>query len=109
MEAQLPAGIDLTANPVVQEALAAAARARFEHATVHVRYGDDAVDHEVLDDGAGERTLIGIRERVALHGGRLTSEHGRGTAHPPVGVAGRRARSTGGPPPCWLSPPSSRS
>jgi MYXO-CTERM domain-containing protein len=85
--AQLPAGIDLTAYRVVQEALAAAERGRAEHATVHVRYGDDAVELEVLDDGAGERTLIGIRERVALHGGRLTSEHGRVSAHLPVGVA----------------------
>jgi signal transduction histidine kinase len=71
----------------VQEALAAAERGRAEHATVHVRYGDDAVELEVRDDGTGERTLIGIRERVALHGGRLTSEHGRVRARLPLVAA----------------------
>jgi signal transduction histidine kinase len=82
--AQLPAGIDLTAYRVVQEALAAASRGHAGHASVHVRYGDDAVELEVLDDGAGERELMGIRERVALHGGRLTSEHGRVRARLPL-------------------------
>jgi signal transduction histidine kinase len=85
--AALPAGIDLTAYRVVQEALAAAARGRAEHVSVHVRYDDDAVELEVLDDGTGERTLIGIRERVALHGGRLTSEHGRVRARLPLVAA----------------------
>jgi signal transduction histidine kinase len=85
--AALPAGIDLTAYRVVQEALAAAARGRAEHASVHVRYGDDAVELEVLDDGLGERSLIGIRERVVLHGGRLTSEHGRVRARLPLAAA----------------------
>jgi len=85
--AQLPAGIDLTAYRVVQEALAAAARGRAEHASVRVSYGDDAVELEVLDDGGGQRELIGIRERVALHGGRLTSEHGRVRARLPLVAA----------------------
>ncbi len=85
--AALPAGIDLTAYRVVHEALAAAARGHAARASVHVRYGDDAVELEVLDDGSGERPLIGIRERVALHGGRLTSEPGRVRARLPLGVA----------------------
>ncbi len=85
--AQLPAGIDLTAYRVVQEALAAAARGRAGHASVRVSYGDDAVELEVLDDGSGQRELIGIRERVALHGGRLTSEHGRVRARLPLVAA----------------------
>jgi signal transduction histidine kinase len=85
--AQLPAGIDLTAYRVVQEALAAASRGRAAHASVRVLYHDDAVELEVLDDGIGERSLIGIRERVALHGGRLTSEHGRVRARLPLVAA----------------------
>jgi signal transduction histidine kinase len=85
--AQLPAGIDLTAYRVVQEALAAAARGHAQSASVRVFYGDDALELEVLDDGSGERSLMGIRERVALHGGRLTSEHGRVRARLPL-VAG---------------------
>lgn len=84
LPAQLPAGIDLTAYRVVQEALAAASRGHAERASVRVRYDDDAVELEVLDDGTGERSLIGIRERVALHGGRLTSEHGRVRARLPL-------------------------
>jgi signal transduction histidine kinase len=85
--AQLPAGIDLTAYRVVQEALAAASRGRAERATVRVRYRDDVVELEVLDDGTGDRTLMGIRERVALHGGRLISEHGRVRARLPLAAA----------------------
>jgi signal transduction histidine kinase len=85
--AELPAGVDLTAYRVVQEALAAAERGRAAHASVSVRYRDDAVELEVLDDGAGDRTLIGIRERVALHGGRLTSEPGRVRARLPLVAA----------------------
>ena len=82
--AQLPTGIDLTAYRVVQEALAAASRGHAGRASVRVRYGDDVVELEVLDDGTGDRTLMGIRERVALHGGRLTSEHGRVRARLPL-------------------------
>jgi signal transduction histidine kinase len=71
----LPAGVDLTAYRVIQEALAEA----LEHggagrAEVTVRYGVDEVRVEVLDDGrTGDepRALLGMRERVALYGGDL--------------------------------------
>ncbi len=71
----LPAGLDLTAYRVLQEALAAAERSHAGRAAVRVRRAGDAVELEVLDDGPeGEaRTLIGVGERVALYGGRLTS------------------------------------
>jgi signal transduction histidine kinase len=77
----LPQAIDLSAYRIVQEALtnvikhAAAARA-----LVTVRYLDDELEVEVADDGAGPPVgaadgsglgIIGMRERVEAHGGRL--------------------------------------
>jgi signal transduction histidine kinase len=81
----LPAGLDLTAYRVLQEALASAARSHAGQAFVHLRYGPDAVEVDVRDDApAGpERELVGIGERVALYGGRLTSEPGRVRARIP--------------------------
>jgi len=80
---ELPAGIDVTAYRIVQEGLtnvlkhAGPARAR-----VVVRYGDGALELEVLDDGAGAANgggsghgLAGIKERVAVYGGDLESGH----------------------------------
>lgn len=81
----LPAGVDLSAFRIVQEALtnvmkhAGAARAR-----VVVSYAPNAVELEVVDDGRTEAKghghgLIGMRDRVTLYGGTLEagpSEHG---------------------------------
>ena len=79
----LPAGVDLAAYRIVQEALANASKHAGEaHATVVVRYAASAVEVEVADDGAGPGApgetgdgaghgLIGMRERVALYGGTL--------------------------------------
>jgi signal transduction histidine kinase len=68
----LPAGADLTAYRVVQEALAGAMRdGAAAGATVTVRYGADAVDLEVVDDGSARPAPLGIAERVALYGGEL--------------------------------------
>ena len=80
-ERELPAGVDLTAYRVIQDALTSAR----EHgsagrAEVRLRYGAEALDLEVRDDGRSpkERALIGVRERVLLHGGRLTAGPRRG-------------------------------
>jgi signal transduction histidine kinase len=79
----LPIGIDLTAYRVVQEALGGA----LEHghagrARVKLRYGPDQVELEVADDGsAPERPLLGIRERVALSGGRMQAGARRDGGH----------------------------
>jgi len=75
----LPAGVDLTAYRVVQEALAAALEAAdARSAEVHVRYGEGELGLEVTDVGEappdGERALLGMQERVALYGGELVAE-----------------------------------
>jgi len=77
----LPAGVDLCAYRIVQEALTNALKhAGPAHAEVVLRYADDGLDIEVRDDGAGQLNangdggghgLIGMRERVSLYGGRL--------------------------------------
>jgi signal transduction histidine kinase len=77
--APLPAGVDLTAYRVVQEALAAALEAADRRsAEVHVRYGEGELGLEVTDVGEappdGERALLGMHERVALYGGELVAE-----------------------------------
>ena len=74
----LPAGVDLTAYRIVQEALGAALDAADPRsAEVHVRYGAAELGVEVTDVGEapdGERALLGMHERVALYGGELVAE-----------------------------------
>jgi signal transduction histidine kinase len=88
-QAELPAGVDLTAYRVIQEALGGALDAPDDRrATVRLRYADGEVALEVTDVGAArpgeDRQLLGIRERVAVYGGELV-------AHPvdPAGYAVR--------------------
>jgi signal transduction histidine kinase len=79
--ASLPAGVDLSAYRIVQEALTNTLRhARASRAEVTVRYSSDAVDVDVRDDGRGTagsdgdpvgHGLVGMRERAALLGGTL--------------------------------------
>jgi signal transduction histidine kinase len=77
---ELPVGIELSAYRIVQEALTNAMKHAGEaHATVHVHYGPDSLELEIVDDGApahrlaprGGHGLVGMRERVALYGGRF--------------------------------------
>jgi len=73
-QAPLPAGVDLTAYRVIQEALDGALDApQAGRAAVRVRYADAEVALEVTDGGGGERHLLGVRERVALYGGDLVA------------------------------------
>jgi signal transduction histidine kinase len=77
----LPAGLDLTAYRIVQEALTNVRRhAAADLATVRLRYGHTEMEVEVVDDGRGRLAavpstvghgMVGMRERVALYGGRL--------------------------------------
>lgn len=82
----LPAGIELSAYRVVQEALTNALRhAGPARATVDVRYTSDAVELEIANDGRNDvggngegQGLVGMRERVALCGGTVESGPGEG-------------------------------
>jgi signal transduction histidine kinase len=80
----LPAGLDLSAYRIVQEALTNVVKhAGPAHAQVLVGYRDQDVTVEILDDGRGPGTaasdgrvgtghgLIGMRERVQVFGGDL--------------------------------------
>ena len=83
--AELPAGVDLSAYRVVQEALTNTVRhAGARRATVTVNYGDEELQLRVSDDGCGPAAapdaravpsgghgLFGMRERVTLYGGEL--------------------------------------
>jgi len=83
--APLPAGLDLSAYRIIQEALTNVVKhAGPAHAQVTIRYRDHEVAVEVIDDGRGVaavatdgrrgRTghgLIGMAERVAVFGGDL--------------------------------------
>jgi signal transduction histidine kinase len=81
---QLPAGVDLSAYRIVQEALTNVVKhAGPAHAQVTIGYRDQEVMVEVTNDGRGTAALasdrragtghglIGMRERVAAFGGDL--------------------------------------
>ena len=78
---RLPAGVDLSAYRIVQEALTNALKhAGPAHAWVSVRYADEDVEIDVENDGSSDGAvdadgpgLVGMRERVALCGGELHS------------------------------------
>jgi signal transduction histidine kinase len=94
----LPAGVDIAAYRVAQEALTNVVRhAPSARARLRIVYEPDEVVVEVNDDGAGEpvvdgepgQGLIGMHERVAAFGGTLVAEAipGRGfvvRAHLPL-------------------------
>lgn len=75
----LPAGIDASAYRIVQEALTnSLAHAGGATASVVIRYGVDHLGLEIVDTGVGVRGasreghgLVGMRERVQLHSGRI--------------------------------------
>jgi signal transduction histidine kinase len=77
---ELPVGIELSAYRIVQEALTNALKHAGEaRASVIIRYQSDSLELEIADDGTGTSRpvssgghgLVGMRERVALYGGRL--------------------------------------
>ncbi|HJQ51272.1 MAG TPA: sensor histidine kinase [Gaiellaceae bacterium] len=85
----LPAGVDLSAYRIVQEALTNTLKhAGRAEAEVIVRYDTGFVELEILDNGVGPQAqtngsghgIAGMRERVALYGGALEtgSRNGHG-------------------------------
>jgi signal transduction histidine kinase len=82
----LPRAVDLSAYRIVQEGLTNALKhAHAGSVDVTVRYGPDEVQIEVRDDGRGSSTsdglghgLIGVRERVKIYGGEMTTGTARG-------------------------------
>jgi signal transduction histidine kinase len=82
---ELPVGLELSAYRIVQEALTNALKHAGEaRATVHVTYTPESLELEITDDGAGApepdtsggHGLVGMRERVALYGGRFEAARG---------------------------------
>jgi signal transduction histidine kinase len=77
----LPRAIELSAYRIIQEGLTNALKhAQASHADVTVRYSSDELQLEVRDDGRGATTtnglghgLVGIRERVKIYGGEMTT------------------------------------
>jgi signal transduction histidine kinase len=82
----LPRAIDLSAYRIIQEGLTNTLKhARASHADVIVRYGSSELQIEIRDDGRGATTtdgpghgLVGIRERVKIYGGEMTTDTARG-------------------------------
>ena len=79
----LPAGIELAAYRIVQEAITNVLRhAAAGRIDITLDYGPTALELTVLDDGSGAAAqrpgghgLVGMRERAAVYGGSV--EHGR--------------------------------
>jgi signal transduction histidine kinase len=78
----VPPGVELSAFRIAQEALTNVLRhAQASSARVLVRYRPDMLEVEVADDGNGAAAatdgaghgLIGMRERVAMYGGTLST------------------------------------
>ncbi|MBW4717099.1 sensor histidine kinase [Saccharothrix obliqua] len=83
----VPEGVALSAYRIVQESLTNVVKhAHARKADVRVRYLEEALEVEVADDGRGPSGapgragfgLVGMRERVAVHGGRLEAGPRRG-------------------------------
>jgi signal transduction histidine kinase len=78
-ERPLPTGVDVNAYRVIQEGLTNALKhAGSAHASVRLRYEEEALAIEVADDGRGPSAtpgvghgLVGVRERVGMFGGTV--------------------------------------
>jgi signal transduction histidine kinase len=83
----LPPAVDLSAYRIVQEATTNVLKhAHARRVDIRVQYGEKMLALDIRDDGAGDGSdpaassghgLIGMRERVALFGGKLVAERNR--------------------------------
>jgi signal transduction histidine kinase len=84
---RLPRGVDLSAYRIVQEALTNTIKhAGPVHSRITLRYAERELEVEVSDDGPGPSVngaldssghgLLGMRERVASHGGQIETGSG---------------------------------
>lgn len=81
---RLPPGLDISAFRIIQESLTNVLKhAGPARVLVSVRYGEDEVELEIVDDGRGPSAEIvaghglhGMRERVVLHRGELETGPG---------------------------------
>ena len=65
---ELPVGIELSAYRIIQEALTNSLKhAGGAHATVHIRYGADSLELEIVDDGASRSRVPDGRARSCWH------------------------------------------
>lgn len=87
---EIPAGVDLAAYRIVQEALTNVLKhAQPPRATVRIGYEVDALAIEILDDGVPTATtgdgtgrgLTGLHERVTLYGGAIQTGPRPGTGY----------------------------
>ncbi len=105
---ELPAGVDLSAYRIVQEALTNTLKhAQATRARVRLVRGEQELAIEITDDGAGPvaeskdgHGLIGMQERVALLGGVLEAGPGENGGFAvkacfPLGLASSGGKSTG--------------
>ena len=92
----VPRAIDLSAYRIIQEGLTNALKhAHARQADVTLRYDPGELRIEVRDDGRGSGStdglghgLVGIRERVKIYGGEMTTEHrGRRRVRPRARVS----------------------
>jgi signal transduction histidine kinase len=82
---EVPASVGLAAYRIVQEALTNTMRhARARSASVQVRIGQGGLDLKISDDGHGDparlhpgRGILGMSERAAMHGGRVSLDRDR--------------------------------
>jgi signal transduction histidine kinase len=72
----LPAGVDLTAYRVIEDALDAARENQAQEAEVFVRYRPRELQLQVTDDRSDGDSgqPAGLRDRVGLYGGHLRAE-----------------------------------
>jgi signal transduction histidine kinase len=88
-ERPLPAGVELSAYRIVQEALTNVIKhSGSDRASVQLRYGDHGLELEIVDHGNGAPAaastghgLVGMRERVTLFGGTLDAGPANGQGY----------------------------